>query len=272
MDKNLNIGSTIANNLVFHEGNHDGRGIPHEQYISKWNYNFTRTIGEDNNKFYKIAKFDVERDNNIKHFFRLNIFSIRANNDFNIDIIFTNDINTLNVEYPYNEFFQIVYTKRQYKPTSGKDRYEVVLYVKPYKTYDQIMFMLNKSLNNVVGGYSVGFSYEGVHLYNWENSQESVEGGITATNNSKVNYQEHTYGSVTIQPNSKVDISVVLNQPIKWNDFVSYCILGQGHSDIIYSPPQLYENGKKVLITLFNPMTVEKTVPQTTYLIKTEKR
>lgn len=272
MNKNLNMGSTIANNLIFHEGNHDGRGKPHEQYISKWNYNFTKAIGEDNNKFYKIAKFDVERDNNIKHFFRLDIFSIRANNDFNIDIIFTNDINTVNVEYPYNEFFQIVYTKRQYKPASGKDRYEVILYVKPYKTYDQLMFMLNKSLNNVVSSYYVGFSYEGAHLYNWENYQETVEGGITATNNSKVNFQEHTYGSVTIEPNSKVEIAVTLKEQVKWNDFASYCLLNQGHSDIMYLPAQLIENGKKVLITLFNPSSEPKTVPQAVYLIRTEKR
>lgn len=272
MDKNLNIGSTIANNLIFHEGNHDWRGEPHEQYISKWNYNYTKTIGEDNNKFYKIAKFDVERDNNIQHFFRLNIFSSKANNDFNIDITITNDLNTLNVKYIHNEFFQIVYTKRQYSPTLGKDRYEVVIYVKPYKTYDQLMFMVNKSLNTVVSNYVSGFSYEGIHLYNWENSQDIVENGITATNSSKVNFQEVSYGSVTINANSKLEIPVTLNVSVNWNDFVSYCLLNQGHSDIMYLPAQLYDNGRKVLITLYNPTSSSKTVPQTRYLIKTEKR
>lgn len=273
MDKNLNIGTTIANNLVYHEGNHDWRGTPHEQYISKWNYNFTKTIGENNNKFYKIAKFDVERDQNIIHFFRLNIFSSKAKNDFNVDITIPNSLDNITVDYTYNSYFQIVFTKRYYTPKVGKDRYEVVIYIKPYKSYDQIMFMVTKSLNTVVSYYHAGFSYsEGFHLYNWEDSQETVEGGITATNNTKVNFQEHTYGSVTIQPNSKLEIPVTLNVPVNWNDFVSYCLLNQGHSDIMYLPAQLYDNGKKVLITLFNPTSSEKTVPQTVYLIKTEKR
>ena len=273
MGKNLNIGTSIANNLVFHEGNHDGRGKPHEQYVSKWNYNFSKTIMEENNKFYKIAKFDVERDNNVQHFFRLNVFTFKGKSDYDVNITISNKLNDINVDYLHNEYFQIVYTKKQYTPLVGKDRYEVVIYIKPYKTYDQIMFMVSKSLNSVVSYYTPGFSYnEGIHLYNWENSQETVEGGISASNNSKINYQEVSYGSVTIQANSKLEIPITLNVNVNWNDFASYCLLNIGHSDIMYLPAQLYDNGRKVLITLYNPTSSAKTVPQTRYLIRTEKR
>ena len=61
---NLPFNSSIGGNAILHEGNHDKRGIPHEQYINKWNLNTTLDNKTNTNKYSKIAEIEYEEDNN----------------------------------------------------------------------------------------------------------------------------------------------------------------------------------------------------------------
>lgn len=270
---NLPLFSTVCNHVIYHDGNHGHEGRPHDQYIGKWQYNFTRPIEENNNKFYKIAKFDVEKDTNENYFYQMELYSFRAKHTFNFDIVFGNVIGEACVRYEPNEYFQLVYSKREYKVDGKKNRFEVIVYVKPYKTYDQLLFRVTGTSNIVREYYPLETAYKGITLYSWENPLDTISDGVTATDISRIVYQSQTWGETTIQPNSKLTINITTNTTLKWDDFVSYCIVGgQQHSDIIYSPPALINNGANVIITLFNPTSIAKTVPSHNYLLRYEKR
>ena len=259
--------------MVYHQGNHGHEGRPHDQYIGKWQYNFTQPVETNNNKFYKIGKFDVEKDTNENYFYQLEMYSFRAKQSFNFFLTFGNTIDEIDVRYDFNDYFQLVYTKREYEVSGKKNRFELILYVKPFKTYDQLLFRVTGSSNIVREYYPLETAYNGITLYNWEIPLDTISNGITASDNRKIIYQSQTWGMVTIQPNSKLTINISPNTKLNWDDFVSYCVIGGSqHSNIMYSPPALINNGLNVIIELFNPTAIAIQLPPHNFLLRYEKR
>ena len=127
---NLPIDSSICGNYIFHEGNHNGNGNPHKQYINTWDTFRTPVyITSLSTQYVKIAEITYEKDNNTALGYRIeliNEFNTDKNGYINITVGNTGVINfTLN----NNSYCDAYYTSETIE-SYGKPKAKISIYLK----------------------------------------------------------------------------------------------------------------------------------------------
>ena len=103
---NLPFNSSIGNNTIYHKGNHDHRGTPHEQYINKWNLTTTIDNRENTNKLARFATIEYEEDINVDNLYLIDCINHKNQETTEIQILLGT---SQSVKYAYNSDFQILY-------------------------------------------------------------------------------------------------------------------------------------------------------------------
>lgn len=263
---NLPINSKIAGNVVHHDGNHDDRGTPHEQYINKWNLASTINNKEKTNKFAKFASITFEVDNNINNLY---IFDIINTKNLEVTELKVSCGPTITSKYKYNSEFQIWYTSTQLEnSSSGKTRYQVDFYIKIYKSYNIFFIRLNVAKNNKVWNYDDDYAFTCVKMYSEEILIDSLTSGIQPIDTSETITEfksTQSWDSISINPGSTYTISIS-NSNIKWDSYVGIAY-SETLPDGLVTSVSLKSGGGMVHYKLTNVTSSAVTLPKGTILI-----
>ena len=216
---NLPLNSTIGSNPILHEGNHDNRGIPHEQYINKWNLTTTVNNKEATNKFIRFATIEYEADNNVGNIYLIDCINHKNQETTEIRI---NLGVSQSVKYVHNSEFQILYTLTS-NTQNTKPVHKLDLYIKVYKSYNPFFFRLKVAKNNEVWNYENDYAYNTIKMLSNEPMLDTIENSIIATDLTPTN-KHHifrtSWGTVPVGAGATYTIRIT-NSEIKWDSVVS---------------------------------------------------
>lgn len=232
---NLPFNSSIGNNTIYHKGNHDHRGIPHEQYVNKWNLSTTIDNRENTNKIAKFATIEYEVDVNVSNLYLIDCINHKNQETTEIQIILGS---TQKVQYVYNSEFQIWYTVTSLgKSENAKDLYKIDLYIKIFKSWNTFFFRVNVAKNNEVWNYENDYAYSCIKLLSKEPLQDAINGAIQGTDITPV--KKHrifrtSWGAVPIQPSTTYTIKIT-NSEIKWDSVISINLTSEMPNGLVTS-------------------------------------
>ena len=222
MSYELPMGVTINDCLVLHDGSHDSRGIPHEQYISKWNYATTINNGSVTGKHAKICEINYEQDNNTILNYIIKIISEKSGTSWNINVSVGGD-GVITFNCPTNSTFALTGVFSITSAISGsKKTAKLILYAQLYKAYNPIYIMVEFARNTENNTYPRDYAFKSIEIIN----NEALIDAITPTHTPiDISANEFTgsltWGSVSVLANSTTTISVT-DGTIKWNSIVNY--------------------------------------------------
>lgn len=177
---NLPIDSTINDCDIFHEGNHDNRGIPHDQFVCKIPICHFSTGSSYANKYIKIATIKVLPNSNLTFFYRLKVYEVGAMNEHTIDINFPYTIASSSIKHTGDSsivFYGITSTATD---SSGNTLNVIDIYAKPTSTWKNYFFALNiaRGLARSDLGYDDFYAYRSVTLLDNQSFVSSITPNI----------------------------------------------------------------------------------------------
>lgn len=261
---NLPLGSKICGKYILHEGNHDSRGIPHEQYISKWNAYSTKNNKSDTNKWTKIAEINYEKDNNVILHYIFKIISEKtADRYFSNLVLGSSGISNFN--YTGNSVFTI---KAIYSTTgtsaNGKTLAKVELYVQLYKSYNPVYVMPEFARNTDYYLYSEDYAYQCLTMYSEQPLLDSITATHTPTDLTTYEFvSSQTWGTVNVVAGTTYTITIT-DANVKWNSIVSYSTTAPMPDGLVLQNAQLKAGGGGFYIKVTNITTGALSFPACT--------
>lgn len=247
---NLPINTKISGNTVLHEGNHNERETPHEQYINKWNLNTTSNNKTITNKFTKILEVKYEEDNNMGC-------------NYIIEIVNTKDLAKINYlymvlgknktfKYEYNETYSLWYKITSLEPNNEKVVNKVEVYIQLHKSYSPIFFRVHTAKNNEVWNYDNNYAYSCIKLLSNQELIDSVDGVTQCSDTLPVRhyYKRQSWNEVTINSGEKYQI-VIDDSNIKWDSVVTFNTSVEIPSELMYTV-SIKSGGGGVIINVRN--------------------
>ena len=254
---NLPLNSKICGNTVFHEGNHNSRENPHNQYSHKWDIVNTINNGTTTGQFTKLLDVTYEVDNNRNDHYWLTMFNMKNQQTYDLKMSLGE---TRTVSYPHNGEFEIWYTEEQLADSSsGKKNWKVTVYMKLWKTYNPIFVTLNMAKNNEVWNYTNDYAFNNIKLYSNQPLVADISYGIKGSNNAnpaqRLFWHRQSWGEVTIGPLGKYQL-VITDENIKWDSVVSFTYSVEIPSELMYTV-SLRSGGGAVIINVRNLTEME---------------
>lgn len=259
---NLPFNSSIGNNTIYHKGNHDHRGTPHEQYVNKWNLTTTIDNRENTNKIVKFATIEYEADNNVGNLYLIDCINHKNQETTEIQIIVGT---SQSVKYAHNSEFQIFYTVTPLELSANlKNRYRVDLYIKIYKSWNTFFFRLNVAKNNEVWNYENDYAYNCIKLLSKEPLEDTINGAIQGTDITPKPVKKHhifrtSWGAVPIQPSATYTIKIT-NSEIKWDSVISVNLTSEMPNGLVTST-SIKSGGGELYYKITNVTTNEIELP-----------
>ena len=231
---NLPINTKISGNTVFHEGNHNERETPHEQYINKWNLNTTSNNGANTNKFTKILEVEYEEDNNMGCNYIIEIVNTKDLTKTSYLYMVLGKSKTF--KYEYNDTYALWYKISSLSPTNGKARNKVEVYIQIFKSYSPLFYRIHTAKNNEVWNYTKNYAYSCITLLSNQPLLDSIDDATQCNDTLPVRhfYKRQSWNEVTINPGEKYQI-VINDSNIKWDSVVSFTTSVEVPSELMYT-------------------------------------
>ncbi|MDM0981826.1 hypothetical protein ACV3Q7_07740 [Clostridium perfringens] len=266
---NLPIDSGIANNFLFHEGNHDDRGTPHEQYLNKWNYKSTSNNREIINKYTKFAEIEYEADKNVSLHYEFKIYDEKGAEVNSLFVILTSDIENISLSYRYNDNYSIYYTKNKLGQTKrGKNIYIIKLFFKIHKSFNPVFYDIIFAKNTEYWVYKKDYAYKCLKLFDSQEILDSLENEIQCLNIKKLNtiLIRQSWGETNIKKNSCYQAKII-NNNIHWNSQITISTTSEIPYGLIISAPTLKKGGGEVTIPIYNILGEDIILPSTNFML-----
>lgn len=247
---NLPINTKISGNTVFHEGNHNERETPHEQYINKWNLNTTSNNRANTNKFTKILEVEYEEDNNMGCNYIIELVNTKDLTKTNYLYMVLGKSKTF--KYEYNETYALWYKITSLEPNNGKTMNKVEVFIQLYKSYSPIFFRVHTAKNNEVWNYNNNYAYSCINLLSNQELLDSVDGLTQCSDTLPVRhyYKKQGWEEVSINSGEKYQI-VVNDSHIKWDSVVTFNTSVEVPSELMYTV-SIKSGGGAVIINVRN--------------------
>lgn len=162
---NLPTDATINECVVFHEGNHDDRGNPHEQYISKFKTYSVKVADTGKNNYFKIANITHTPNSNVSLDYNIKIIDIPRSGDdilnktHNIRINITNT--TIKICHIGANRFDLFANSTTL--SNGDVSYDI--YLKPYLDWQVFYYNLDFARGSSYPNYTEEYAFRHITLY-----------------------------------------------------------------------------------------------------------
>lgn len=256
---NLPINTKVANNIAFHQGNHDNRGIPHEQYVSKWNLNTTSNNLANTNKYTKILEVTYEEDNNVGLNYIIEI--VNTKDLAKTDYLYMTLGTSKTVKYTYNEYYALYQKITTTMQTNGKNKSVVEIFIQIYKSYSPLFFRVHTAKNNEVYNYDNDYAYNCISLLSNQPFVDTLTGFTQCADVAPIRhfYKRQSWGQVTVNAGQKYQI-VISDSNIKWDSILSFNTSVEVPSELMYTV-SVASGGGSAIINIRNVSTVSANFP-----------
>lgn len=262
---NLPFNSSIGGNAILHEGNHDKRGIPHEQYINKWNLNTTLDNKTNTNKFCKIAEIEYEEDNNTSCNYILEI--VNSRDLTKIEYLYLSLGTRKSLKYNYNSSYGLWYKTTSTMQDNGKNKTKVEIYIQIYKSYNPIFYRIKVAKNVEVWNYDNDYAFKCITLLSKQPLLDTVDGIFQCEDTKPVRhfYKRQSWGKVSIKAGEKYQI-VMDDSNIKWDSILSFTTSVEVPSELMYTV-SVKDGGGSAIINIRNVSTIDTNFPECQLLL-----
>lgn len=262
---NLPLNSKICGNNILHDGNHNEREAPHEQYINKWNLNTTCNNGSEIHKYTKILEIVYEEDNNMGCNYIIEIVNTKDLSKTNYLYMILGTSKTL--KYEHNDTYSLWYKITTLESINGKNRNKVEVYLQFYKSYSPLFYRIHTAKNNEVWNYDDNYAYSVIELLSNQSLLNSVDGITQCSDTLPVRhfYKRQSWGQVPINAGEKYQI-VINDSNIKWDSILSFTTSVEVPSELMYTV-SVKEGGGSAIINIRNVSTVNANFPSCQLLL-----
>ena len=261
----MNLGSYINGFSVFHGGNHDDRGNPHNQYLSKHHFGKTENIGNETGKHIPIAKIQYKQDNNYMLKYGFDFMVRPLNERFKIDLLL--DVDGVNeLKYTRDSSFAIFANYKNLGPIMGgssKDIGEVVLYAVFYNPFRQGFIQLNHAL--VYNPISSGFTMYDEEAFEYCTIYDRADPTVITPNVTGKAIRKPHFGSrnqteQVVEAGEGYDI-VISDQPLEFGSVVSVSFSEEFSRSLVISSPTYNRNTGKIIVKIRNVSESNHSIP-----------
>lgn len=264
----MKLGSNINGFAVHHDGNHDNRGNPHNQYISKHHFGKTVNIGETTGQYLPLATIRYEQDNNymLKYGFD---FIMRPMNDRHTIDMLLNVSGVSELRFTRDGTFSIFATYKNLGPVkdgSTKDIGEVTLYVQFYNAYRQGFIQLNHAL--VYNPQESSFTMqddEAFHSCVVHNraTPATITPNVTAKGVRKPQFGSRSQTEQSIASGQGYDIKIS-GQTLEYGCVVSVSFNAEFSRSLVVSAPTYNVETREIIIKVRNVSEFAYSIPACT--------
>lgn len=231
---NLPINSKISGCNILHEGNHNEKDSPHEQYINKWNLNTTINNATNINKYTKILEIVYEEDNNMGCNYIIEIVNTKDLSKTNY-LYMTLGVNKT-LKYEHNDTYALWYKITSLEPNGAKVRNRIEVFIQLYKSYSPLFYRIHTAKNNEVWNYDKNYAYSCITLLSNQPLLDSIDSIIQCSDTLPIRqfYHRQSWGEVSIESGAKYQI-VITNNNIKWDSVLNFTTSAEVPSELMYT-------------------------------------
>lgn len=217
---NLPSDSTINNCEIYHEGNHNEFGNPHEQYICSSKYKYTVNPKSEFGKWVKIATIKYIPNKNVGFRYKFKLYPLNSTIEYDIDILLANDHQNTSVKMKTDGDIKCAIKQSTTNDDNGNLLLVNDIYIQINRTWFVVFYDLVLAENTRYYHYNDGYARKYIEIYKEQDMQNAITSDVRIQYEYFNKYVEVTNEVTTIGANETKVIN--LNVPgVNWDCYLS---------------------------------------------------
>lgn len=217
---NLPSDSTINNCEIFHEGNHNEFGNPHEQYICSTKYKYTVNPKSEFGKWVKIATVKYIPNTNVGFRYKFKLYPLNSTLEYDIDVLLKNENSNAIIKMKTDGDIMCAIKQDTEKDDNGNSLLVNNIYIQIKRTWFVVHYDLVLAENTRYYHYNDGYARKCIELHKEQALVNELTSDITVQYEYFNKYVEITNEATTINANETKLIPLSVSG-VNWDCYLS---------------------------------------------------